>query len=106
MGYAEGFDFTTSAEVFDEIRRFWNPQTGWDVRGVTYDRLREGPVQWPAPPDDARDRHPIRYLNDGVSQTLRVAEDGSVPVLAFPTPSRGAPRQARPPQDSRISGTR
>ncbi len=49
MGYHEGFGFTSSEEVFDEIRRFWNPQTGWDIRGVDYDRLRSGPVQWPAP---------------------------------------------------------
>ena len=69
MGFDEGFAFGSSEEVFDEIRRFWNPQTGWDVRGVTYERLRRGPVQWPAPPDDAEDRHPIRYVNDGVSQS-------------------------------------
>ncbi|MFH8250102.1 molybdopterin-dependent oxidoreductase [Microbacterium sp. B2969] len=96
MGFAEGFSFTSSEEVFDEIRRFWNPQTGWDVRGVTYDRLREGPVQWPAPPDDAAERHPIRYLNDGVSQSLHREQDGTTPRLAFATPSRRAQFLARP----------
>ncbi|WP_203579659.1 bifunctional nitrate reductase/sulfite reductase flavoprotein subunit alpha [Microbacterium hibisci] len=95
MGF-EGFDFTSSDEVFDEIRRFWNPQTGWDLRGVTYERLRETPVQWPAPPDDAETRHPIRYLNDGVSQSLHVEDDGTVPRLAFATPSRRAQFLARP----------
>lgn len=95
MGF-EGFDFASSAEVFDEIRRFWNPQTGWDLRGVDYDRLRETPVQWPAPPDDAATRHPIRYLNDGVSQSLHVEVDGTVPRLAFATPSRRAQFLARP----------
>ncbi|MGU3646002.1 molybdopterin-dependent oxidoreductase [Microbacterium sp. C23T] len=95
MGF-EGFDFASSAEVFDEIRRFWNPQTGWDLRGVTYERLRETPVQWPAPPDDAATRHPIRYLNDGVSQSLHVEDDGTVPRLAFATPSRRAQFLARP----------
>src|SRR6478735_5420952 len=95
MGF-EGFDFTSSAEVFDEIRRFWNPQTGWDLRGVTYERLRETPVQWPAPPDDSATRHPIRYLNDGVSQSLHVEDDGTVPRLAFATPSRRAQFLARP----------
>ncbi|WP_374974560.1 molybdopterin-dependent oxidoreductase [Microbacterium trichothecenolyticum] len=95
MGF-DGFDFASSAEVFDEIRRFWNPQTGWDLRGVTYERLRETPVQWPAPPDDAQTRHPIRYINDGVSQSLHVEDDGTVPRLAFATPSRRAQFLARP----------
>ena len=95
MGF-DGFDFASSSEVFDEIRRFWNPQTGWDLRGVTYDRLREEPVQWPAPPGDAGTRHPIRYVNDGVSQSLHVDDDGFVPRLAFATPSRRAQFLARP----------
>ncbi|WP_426319793.1 molybdopterin-dependent oxidoreductase [Microbacterium sp. E-13] len=95
MGF-EGFDFASSEEVFDEIRRFWNPQTGWDLRGVSYERLRETPVQWPAPPDDTATRHPIRYLNDGVSQSLHVEHDGRVPRLAFATPSRKAQFLARP----------
>ena len=95
MGF-DGFDFASSEEVFDEIRRFWNPQTGWDLRGVSYQRLRETPVQWPAPPEDAATRHPIRYLNDGVSQSLHVDDGGTVPRLAFATPSRKAQFLARP----------
>ncbi|GAA5198923.1 bifunctional nitrate reductase/sulfite reductase flavoprotein subunit alpha [Microbacterium jejuense] len=98
MGF-EGFDFASSEEVFDEIRGFWNPRTGWDLRGATYERLRQAPVQWPAPPDDTGTRHPIRYLNDGVSQTLHVEADGSVPQLAFATPSRRAQFLARPHLD-------
>ena len=64
----------------------------------------ETPMQWPcrratAGGDD--DRHPIRYLNDGVSQDLFVDEDGDRPRLAFPTPSRravffAAPAHGRP----------
>ncbi|MFB8148181.1 molybdopterin-dependent oxidoreductase [Microbacterium sp. NPDC056003] len=96
MGFDEGFDFESSAEVFDEIRRFWNPQTGWDIRGVDYERLRHGPVQWPAPPGDAEARHPIRYLNDGVSQAPHREADGTTPRLAFATPSRRAQFFARP----------
>src|SRR5690606_21257425 len=75
MGFP-GFDFTSSAEVFDKLRRFWNPQTGWDVRGVRRERRRTGPVQSPAPPGDAERRHPVRYVNDGVSQTLHRDPDG------------------------------
>ncbi|MDL9979976.1 bifunctional nitrate reductase/sulfite reductase flavoprotein subunit alpha [Microbacterium candidum] len=96
MGYGEAFAFDTAAEVFDESRRFWNPRTGWDIRGVTHERLRTGPVQWPAPPDDPETRHPIRYLNDGVSQTPHREADGSTPRLAFATPSRRAQFLARP----------
>ncbi|WP_456285123.1 molybdopterin-dependent oxidoreductase [Microbacterium sp. JZ101] len=96
MGYERGFAFASAEEVFDEIRRFWNPQTGWDVRGIDYVRLRGGPVQWPCPPEDAAERHPIRYLNDGVSQRPHTASDGTTPRLAFPTPSRRAQFLPRP----------
>ncbi|WP_434812111.1 molybdopterin-dependent oxidoreductase [Microbacterium sp. bgisy189] len=95
LGY-EGFDYADASEVFDEIRTFWNPRTGWDIRGIDYDRLRRGPVQWPAPAGDTDDRHPIRYVNDGVSQHLHVDDDGAQPALAFPTPSRRAQFHARP----------
>jgi sulfite reductase (NADPH) flavoprotein alpha-component len=94
MGYP-GFEFASAAEVFAELAGFHNPRTGWDLRGVDYPRLRRGPVQWPAAPG-CTDRNPIRYLNDGVSQALHTAEDGSVPALAFPTPSRRARFLPRP----------
>ena len=99
MGFGEHFDFCSSEQVFDEIRRFSNPETGYDLRGVNYSRLRQTPLQWPCPPDDDRDRHPIRYLNDGVSQDLFVDGDGHRPRLAFPTPSRRAVFHARPHMD-------
>lgn len=95
MGYSDGFDFASAAEIFDEIATFHNPRTGWDLRGVDHARLRGGPVQWPAPPDgDAR--NPLRYRNTGVSQTLFKAPDGTVPELTFPTPSHRAQFLARP----------
>ncbi|QTD96565.1 bifunctional nitrate reductase/sulfite reductase flavoprotein subunit alpha [Streptomyces cyanogenus] len=96
MGFADGFTYTCAEEVFEELKRAWNPATGWDLRGVTYDRLRATPVQWPAPNADGPDRNPIRYLNDGVSQTLREHEDGTRPRLAFPTVSGRARFFARP----------
>jgi NADPH-dependent sulfite reductase flavoprotein alpha-component len=85
MGYADAFAYTSAEEIFDEITRAWNPQTGYDLRGVSYQRLRGNPVQWPSPPGDERDRHPVRYLNDGVSQRLVARPDGTVPRLAFAT---------------------
>ncbi|WP_439033012.1 molybdopterin-dependent oxidoreductase [Gordonia terrae] len=104
MGYAHAFDYSSAEEVFEEIKRFANPNTGYDLRGITYDRLRRTPVQWPCPPadEDSPDpadvpsRNPIRYLNDGRSQTLHRLDDGSVPRLAFATPTRRAQFFARP----------
>lgn len=96
MGFSEAFSYGSAEEVFEEIKRFWNPATGYDLRGASYPRLHESPLQWPCPPDDAGDRHPIRYLNDGVSQDRLVREDGSVPRLAFPTATGRAVFFARP----------
>ncbi|WP_442972708.1 molybdopterin-dependent oxidoreductase [Rhodococcus sp. G-MC3] len=96
LGYADAFSYSSAEEVFEEIKLFSNPRTGYDLRGVTYDRLRSTPLQWPCPPDDDHDRHPIRYVNDGISQTLRVRDDGSTPRLSFPTPTGRAQFFARP----------
>ncbi|MBJ8339657.1 bifunctional nitrate reductase/sulfite reductase flavoprotein subunit alpha [Antrihabitans sp. YC3-6] len=96
MGFEKDFTYASSEEIFDEIKLFSNPKTGYDLRGVSYERLRTTPLQWPCPPDDDNDRHPIRYLNDGVSQTLFVDADGTQPRLAFATPTRRANFFARP----------
>lgn len=96
MGYSDAFSYESAEEVFEEIKRFSNPTTGYDLRGASYERLRRTPLQWPCPPDGGGDRNPIRYLNDGVSQRQLVREDGSVPRLAFPTPSGRAVFFARP----------
>ncbi|MEV6150594.1 molybdopterin-dependent oxidoreductase [Nonomuraea sp. NPDC052129] len=84
MGFEAGFSYESAEEVFEEIKRAGNPATGYDLRGVTYERLRETPVQWPSPPGSGA-RNPIRYLNDGLSQAPLVREDGSRPRLAFAT---------------------
>jgi NADPH-dependent sulfite reductase flavoprotein alpha-component len=83
MGYDKGFSYGTAEEIFEEIKRAWNPLTGWDLRGVSYQRLRVTPVQWPAPAAEGPDRNPVRY----------VSPDGS---LTFPTPSGRAVFHARP----------
>ncbi|MFI9251945.1 molybdopterin-dependent oxidoreductase [Streptomyces sp. NPDC053069] len=83
MGYEKGFAYDSAEEVFEEIKRAWNPSTGWDLRGVSYERLRHTPVQWPAPSADGPDRNPVRYLG----------EDGSP---TFPTASGRAVFHARP----------
>ncbi|GAA3297064.1 hypothetical protein GCM10020295_28560 [Streptomyces cinereospinus] len=54
MGFADAFTYHSSEEVFEELKQAWNPKTGWDLRGVTYDRLRTAPVQWRPRPPTAR----------------------------------------------------
>ncbi len=83
MGYADAFSYDSAEEIFEEIKRAANPKTGYDLRGVTYERLRTTPVQWPAATVDGPDRNPIRYLG----------EDGG-PL--FPTASGRAVFFARP----------
>ncbi|RPE28672.1 bifunctional nitrate reductase/sulfite reductase flavoprotein subunit alpha [Kitasatospora cineracea] len=86
MGYAEGFDFTDAEQVFEELKQAYNPATGWDLRGASYPRLRDTPVQWPAADPDGPDRNPIRYLQpDGTPH--------------FPTPSGRAVFHPRPHLD-------
>jgi sulfite reductase (NADPH) flavoprotein alpha-component len=96
LGYADAFTYNSAAEVFDEIARAWNPQTGYDLRGASHARLRETPLQWPVATSGGAERNPIRYLNDGVSQTLKTIEAGAQPRIAFATASGRAVFLARP----------
>ena len=99
MGFTEGFNFTCAAEVFDEIRQSYNPKTGYDLRGVNYERLRKEPLQWPCA-DETSTRNPIRYLNTGINQPLKRIDDGSTPSLQFATDSGKAIFHARPHVDA------
>ena len=49
MGFKEKFDFSSSKEIFKEIRRVVPP-----YKGITYERLEEtlGGIQWPCPSED------------------------------------------------------
>ncbi|MGC3992360.1 MAG: nitrate reductase [Chthoniobacteraceae bacterium] len=94
MGYA-GFDYRTASDVFDEIRRTANPRTGYDLRGITYDQLRENAMQWPCAPGEAKGRA-IRYRDpvDGAPPAL--ASSAAKTALKFPTESGKAWFFARP----------
>ncbi len=96
MGFAEAFSYASASEVFDEIRRFWNPQTGYDLRGISHARLQREPVQWPCASEDSPGRNPVRYLNNGLSQPLKQRADGPPPELLFATPDGKARFFARP----------
>ncbi|CAM3902030.1 molybdopterin-dependent oxidoreductase [Tsukamurella ocularis] len=91
LGYGADFDYPDAAAVFDELKVFHNPRTGWDVRGVDHARLARGPVQWPAAPGGP-DRNPIRYIDP--------AHAARGPVFATPSGrARFLPRPYLPPAE-------
>jgi sulfite reductase (NADPH) flavoprotein alpha-component len=100
MGFADAFTYASASEVFEEIKQAWNPKTGYDIRGASYERLRRTPLQWPCPPDTPENRNPIRYLNNGISQNLLSLPDGSTPRLSFATPSSKGVFLPRPHMDA------
>ena len=61
LGFEKAFPYETASDVFDEIRQTWNSKTGYDLRGISYDRLRQSSRQWPCAPD-TDDGKAIRYL--------------------------------------------
>ncbi len=61
MGYEAAFSYESAEEVFEEIRQFSNPATGYDISGVTHERLRQCSIQWPASKAGQAARNPIRY---------------------------------------------
>ncbi|EOR07629.1 bifunctional nitrate reductase/sulfite reductase flavoprotein subunit alpha [Acinetobacter sp. ANC 3926] len=104
MGYVDAFSYSSASEIFDEICLCSNPKTGYDLRGASHARLKETPLQWPCPPLDqpngSNDRHPIRYLNDGISQKLLAPEEHKAkPRLIFPTERTKGVFFARPHLD-------
>ncbi|AIQ64041.1 reductase [Paenibacillus stellifer] len=96
MGFGDAFTYQSAAEVYAELQGAWNPQTGYDIRGATYERLRTAPVQWPCPPD-SENRNPIRYVKtnrsgSAVDEAIAVQEAG----IIFPAPEGKAVFWARP----------
>jgi sulfite reductase (NADPH) flavoprotein alpha-component len=61
LGFGKAFPFESASDVFDEIRQTWNTKTGYDLRGISYERLRQSSRQWPCAPN-AEDGSSIRYL--------------------------------------------
>src|ERR1017187_5261016 len=61
LGFKNAFSYETASDVFDEIRRTRNAKTGYDLRGISYERLRQKPRQWPCAPDSDSGKT-IRYL--------------------------------------------
>lgn len=101
MGFAEAFTYASAEDVFEEIKQAWNPATGYDIRGGSYARLRDQPLQWPCGPDNESTRNPIRYL--GFRDTLTGATTAPRPTgPIFPTQTGKAvffPRPHMPPAE-------
>lgn len=96
MGFAEGFSYPSAEAVFEEIKLAWNPKTGYDIRGASYARLRDHSLQWPCAPDAEGTRNPIRYLNNGISQTFKQGDHGQPPAIVFATENGKAVFLPRP----------
>ncbi len=100
MGFAEKFNYANASAVFDEICQTWNPKTGYDLRGMNFETLREESRQWPFAPG-AEQGEAIRYLLGARMARPRVlpkmpelADEPS--ALRFPTKSGRANFFARP----------
>ena len=90
MGFTTGFNYASASEVFDEIRQSANPKTGYDLRGMSYERLRRTAMQWPCGPEE-KAGHAIRYLTPPDP-----ARPEARPAIHFPTESGKAHFFARP----------
>jgi sulfite reductase (NADPH) flavoprotein alpha-component len=82
LGFGDSFAYEHASDVFNEIRQTYNPKTGYDIRGISYESLREKSRQWPLAPDSGQGK-PIRYRTDDRS-------------VRFPTTSGKAHFIARP----------
>lgn len=83
MGYAEAFTFRSAGEVYEELQQAYNPATGYDLRGASYERLKETSMQWPCGPDASSDRNPIRYVRNSNEITFPT-KDGRAVFWARP----------------------
>jgi ferredoxin-nitrate reductase len=51
LGFSSAFGFSDAESVFEEYKKL-TAGTPVDISGVSYERLRTGPVQWPCPEAD------------------------------------------------------
>jgi sulfite reductase (NADPH) flavoprotein alpha-component len=117
LGFEKAFPYASASDVFDEIRETWNRKTGYDLRGISYERLRQSSRQWPCAPG-AEHGEPIRYLagkihngfpltpslsptggegrGEGAFRQLEVHAEGERSVIRFPTKTGRGQFFARP----------
>jgi ferredoxin-nitrate reductase len=51
LGFAAAFPYTCAEEVFEELKQLTVGRPS-DIGGVSYARLKQGPIQWPCPAPD------------------------------------------------------
>lgn len=90
MGFEDAFSYADAEEVFEEIKRTWNPKTGYDLRGVTYERLRETP-------SSGRARRAAVTAIPSATSTTASARRRSPGPTAAARASPSPPRAAGPP---------
>lgn len=83
MGFGGAFDYARAGDVFDEIRQTWNPASGYDLRGISYEKLRRRPMQWPCAPN-AETGAPIRFVQPGRGLVSFPTDSGKARFLARP----------------------
>jgi sulfite reductase (NADPH) flavoprotein alpha-component len=89
LGFEKAFPYASAGEVFDEICKTWNPQTGYDLRGISYESLRQKSRQWPCAPGE-EDGKQIRYL------VVASEKNSTQTKIYFPTESGRAQFLSRP----------
>ncbi len=93
MGFVDAFSYRDAGEVFDEIRQTANPHTGYDLRGISYDRLKDQSIQWPCSSGDEVGRS-IRYVS--ASSDEKLPSNGIPGGIRFPTETGKGRFFARP----------
>jgi sulfite reductase (NADPH) flavoprotein alpha-component len=93
MGFGAAFSYQNASEVFDEIRLMANPDTGYDLRGISYQRLKSESVQWPCSNADEVGQA-LRYVNAPPQDSLHSIPGAS--EVRFPTETGRARFLARP----------
>ncbi len=63
MGWKQAFSYFTAEDIFNEIRQTKNPQTGYDLSGITYEKLHQNPIQWPYS-ENTQTRGKHRYIQE------------------------------------------
>jgi anaerobic selenocysteine-containing dehydrogenase len=63
LGHGDALPFRSAEEVYEEYKAFTRGRD-LDITGVTYARLRRGPLQWPCPSEQHRST--MRRFTDGV----------------------------------------
>jgi sulfite reductase (NADPH) flavoprotein alpha-component len=85
LGFGNDFNYKSASDVFDEIARTHNPKSGYDLRGMDYEKLSARSLQWPCAADGGNGKS-IRYLvhEDGQHAIRFATESGRASFFARP----------------------